>query len=60
MEFINSNDNENNSAPLFNKGSSVKNNFINYKNKADISNFNTMFFGRIYIFNISNIDALSI
>jgi len=44
VESTNSSNNEDNSAPLPSKGNSAKNNFIDYKNKRDISNPNTTFF----------------
>jgi hypothetical protein len=46
----NSSNNEDNSAPLLSKGNNAKNNFIDYKNKGDISNPNATFFKYIYIY----------
>jgi hypothetical protein len=51
VESTNSSNNEDNSAPLLNKGDGAKNNFVDYKNKGDISNPNTIFFFKyIYVY----------
>ena len=49
VEPTNSSNNEDNSAPLLSKGNNAKNDFIDYKNKEDISNPNTTFFKYIYV-----------
>jgi hypothetical protein len=46
----NSSNNKDNSAPLLSKGNNAKNNFVDYKNKGDISNPNATFFKYIYIY----------
>ena len=50
VEPTNSSNDEDNSTPLFGKGNNAKINFIDYKNKEDISNPNTTFFKYIYIY----------
>jgi len=50
MESTSSSNNKDNSAPLPSKGNSAKNNFMDYKNKRDISNPNTTFFKYIYVY----------
>ena len=50
VEPTNSSNNEDNSAPLLSKGNNAKNNFIDYKNKEDISNPNAIFFLNIYTY----------
>ena len=44
IEPTNSSNDKDNSASLLSKGNNAKNNFIDYKNKEDVSNPNTMFF----------------
>jgi len=50
VESTNSSNNEDNSAPLLGKDNSAKNNFIDYKNKGDVSNSNATFFKCIYVY----------
>ena len=50
VEPTNSSDNKDNSAPLLSKGNDAKNDFVDYKNKEDISNPNATFFEYIYVY----------
>ena len=56
----NSSDNKDNNNPLPNTGNKAKNDFKDYIDNEEGNNLNTMFFRRIYISNISNIDILLI
>ena len=49
IEPTNSSNDEDNSAPLLSKGNNTKNDFIDHKNKEDISNPNATFFKYIYV-----------
>jgi len=50
VEFTNNSDDKDNSAPLLSKDDGAKNNFVDYKNKGDVSNPNATFFKYIYVY----------
>ena len=50
VEPTDSSDDEDNSAPLLGKGDDAENDFVDYKNKEDVSNPNATFFKYIYVY----------